>query len=117
MALGMRAVLVLALSVTGLVSGCGNRSALCLETEIALNDTFMRCIPGTPYQPIVFEDRQDVAACPYVNNTVNESEITHQCLPWLAEVSCAEFLSMGDLPDFCSGDHFVYRYIEPLPEP
>jgi hypothetical protein len=114
----MPAVLVLiALAVGGLASGCGNHSALCLETEIAVNDAIQRCDPSAPYSQIGFMDRPEIAACQYVNRVDNASEITHQCLPWLASVSCAELFSSSELPDYCDYSHFVFVYTGEFPEP
>lgn len=120
----MRAVTSIALLGCALcaLGGCtGNRSALCTELEITYNDTIQRCAPGTPYQYFVFQDHPDVAACPYVNNTIDEAEITHQCLPWMIDVSCAEFGSYpGGFPDFCiPRDHFIFYHpgeFDPEPE-
>lgn len=119
MALGMRAVLVVfALAMGGLASGCGNRAALCLETEIAVNDAIQRCDPSAPYTQIGFMDHPEIAACQYVNQVNDEAEITHQCLPWLASVSCAELYSLSELPDYCDTfTHFVFVYTEEFPEP
>ncbi len=111
-------LLLLALAAGASASGCGNRAALCLETEIAINDAIQRCDPRQPYVPFYLEDHPDIEGCPYVNQINDEAEITHQCLPWLAEVSCAELSSLDTFPDFCSPrDHFVFVYTGEFPEP
>lgn len=97
------------------IAGCNtsNNSALCFETEYTLNNRVQECFPGADY--IRFSTEDGVYGCESVNRVVNAEEITHQCLPWLVEASCAE-IGSGDLPDFCARmgeEHFIFVQTRP----